>query len=239
MGPIDRRGLIALGAALCLAGPARAGAETVAIHAVRAPGDIVLADGRVLTPLGLAPTPGLAAELAGHLAGRRVAARARARDRHGRHAAWIEIEGVSLSHALLRQGVAWAWPFGVGEADWPALIAAEDAARGARRGLWRAGAALLPIPAAEATAAIGAPALVAGRVARVDRRGGWVHLDFGTDWRRDFTAFYRERARDRFAPRDGAAEDLRGRAVEVRGLPIWRFGPAIELRLTGQMRLTY
>ena len=75
----------------------------------------------------------------------------------------------------------------------------------------------------------GAFVLVEGRVAQATRAQRTVYINFGTDWRRDFTASLAGAVIDRVP--DGAArlEALAGKRIRVRGWIERRNGPMIAL----------
>lgn len=78
--------------------------------------------------------------------------------------------------------------------------------------------------------------IVRGRVLRVVPTESYVYLNFGADWRADFTVRVRRTERDGALP--GADLDaLAGRLVEVRGVVLEAGGPLIELSHPEQMQV--
>jgi len=73
--------------------------------------------------------------LVDRLAGRRVRVAGTARDQHGRLLGTLWLEDRNLNRELVAEGHAWVFD---GFAPDPDLVAAEEAARRARRGLWSA-----------------------------------------------------------------------------------------------------
>ena len=71
--------------------------------------------------------------------------------------------------------------------------------------------------------------LVRGRVQRVARAQDFVYLNFGDDWRSDFTVRVEARQAVRFARAGLELKALEGRNVEVRGLLFQTNGPMIDL----------
>ena len=70
--------------------------------------------------------------------------------------------------------------------------------------------------------------VVEGRVEAVASVGAWTYLNFGADWREDFTVSIHRRDRCRIEAELGALTELAGRQVRVRGW-VRRFnGPMIE-----------
>ena len=109
-----------------------------------------------------------------------------------------------------------------------ALLALEAEARGARRGLWA-----LPefrvITSNEAIRHLDSFQLVQGRVRNVDRKAGRTFVNFGEDWRSDFTVEIAARLRRHLAAVGLDPADYQGKMVRVRGWIKSRNGPLIEL----------
>jgi hypothetical protein len=151
-------------------------------------------------------------------------------DRHGRVRAQLRAaDGAWLQAALVASGRAIVAPAAdVAAADLSSLLALERAARDRRLGLWADGRHG-PWPAARVAARRGAFVLVRGTVATVARRGAFTYLDFGPDWREDFTlrAENRDLAAFRRAGLDVAG--LAGRRILARGWLFESAGPMIEL----------
>ena len=149
-------------------------------------------------------------------------------DRHGHILAQAtRADGVWLQRAMLEAGLARVETFADNRARAAELLAAEAVAREARRGLW-ADARYRVLTPEEAERASDGFHLVEGRVRRVTERRGRFYLDFGADWRRDFTVAIAggERARFRAAGLDPAA--LEGARIRVRGWMRRYNGPMID-----------
>ncbi|MCR9219268.1 MAG: thermonuclease family protein [Alphaproteobacteria bacterium] len=223
-------------------------AEAAAALGARA---LQLTDGRVLVlphligPLALAPgAPGqveaeraAARALADRTLGRRlrIDLAGAARDRLGRLRGRVQgPDGGDLAEDLVRAG----WLFVLPEPDadperLAALLAAEAAARAARAGLWDGGPWGPPPYRLEPAEPFDGPAdrfvLVEGEVRRVGRAGQRRFLEFGPDWRRDFTAGLDAAARRRFERAGVDLEILEGARVRVRGWLRWWNGPYLDL----------
>ncbi len=177
-----------------------------------------------LRPATGAPTAAPAAE------GPVVADRAASLDRHGRVRAHIFREdGLWVQGELLRQGLVRVHTTPDDATLATAMLARERDARATLRGIWgeefyfvrRAG---------DANRFIDSFQLVEGCVLDAARGKGQVFLNFGPDWRTDFTiriagsaALARFRADD---GRDPLA--LKGKIVRIRGWLLSRNGPLIE-----------
>jgi micrococcal nuclease len=150
-------------------------------------------------------------------------------DRYGRIVAqiadaqgrWVQAEMVARGYGRVTFGPD-------DSAGTRSLLALEAEARAARRGVWA-----LPefriIGADEAARHLDTFQIVEGRVHAVARNGGRTYLNFGEDWRSDFTVTISAGLRKRFA---GAGLDpgrYQGQMVRVRGWIEFRNGPLIEL----------
>ena len=141
---------------------------------------------------------------------------------HGVGGAWLQGE-------LVRRGLALAAPApDVPEPVLAELLGLERAARENGLGLW-AGASSGPWPAERVAAARGRYVLVRGRVREVARAQDFVYLNFGEDWRRDFTVRVEARQAARFAKAGLDLQALAGRNIEVRGLLFETNGPMIDV----------
>jgi micrococcal nuclease len=109
-----------------------------------------------------------------------------------------------------------------------ALLDIEAQARDARRGLW-ALQEFRVIGAGEAARHPDSFQLVEGRVVAVERKGGRTFLNFGEDWRSDFTVAIDAKLRRQMAGRGLDPASFQGKMVRVRGWIRSRNGPLIEL----------
>lgn len=198
------------------------------IEAAKPPRSAAPADGRVW-PLAEAATRALS-DLA---LGRRVALHGPAPvDRHGRLLAHLVREdGLWLQSALVVRGLARVHTRPDARAYAADLLAGEEAARNAGRGMWRS--------RVYAVRDAGDPdelardrdgfQLVEGVVLAVSKSGGEAWLDFGADWRSDVT-IHIGRAAMREVTRAGIDPlSFEGRRVRVRGWITLRNGPLIEI----------
>ncbi|MGD9510735.1 MAG: thermonuclease family protein [Geminicoccaceae bacterium] len=151
-------------------------------------------------------------------------------DRHGRVRAQLRAaDGSWLQASLVASGQAVVAPADdVATADLGRLLALERTARDQRLGVWADGRHG-PWPAERVAARRGAFVLVRGTVSAVARRGRFTYLDFGADWRRDFTLRAENRDLAGFARAGLAVETLAGRRILARGWLFESAGPMIEL----------
>ncbi len=151
-------------------------------------------------------------------------------DRYGRRLAHLHRDdGLWLQGEMLRRGLARVYSFPDNRAVVAEMLALERAARARRRGIWddpfyaeRSAEPVhaLPLESFE---------LVVGRVVDVEVVRGRAYLNFGADWRSDFTVSAAPAVR-RLFERDGRdLTALEGRTIRVRGWLTWRNGPMIEL----------
>ncbi|WP_244433605.1 thermonuclease family protein [Azospirillum sp. B506] len=198
------------------------------IEAAKPPRNANPADGR-LWPMAEAATSALA-DLA---LGRRVVLHGPAPvDRHGRLLAHLVREdGLWLQSALLVRGQARVHTRPDARAYAAELLAGEEAARTAGRGLWRSRVYAVR-DAADLDGLFhdrDSFQLVEGVVLAVSKGGGESWLDFGTDWRSDVTVHI-GRAAMREVTRAGIDPlSYEGRRVRVRGWITLRNGPMIEI----------
>ena len=177
----------------------------------------------------LAPKPTLRAgfksksALASMVLGKRVTLKAAGRgmDRYGRILAHIYLaDGLWIQGEMLKRGMARVSGFADNRALAAEMLAAEGAAREGRRGIWA-----LPYyrvrTVAEANkrmaGELGAFQLIEGRVKKTARVKNIVYLNFGDNWRTDFTVTIKTGARKMFEKSGLDPMSLKGRLVRVRG----------------------
>lgn len=135
----------------------------------------------------------------------------------------------SITTELLRQGAVQLQP--IERAPTAEDIAAEAEAQTARRGLWNSACCRM-LEAAEAGKGMNAWRIVQGSVRQVTTQRDKTYVNFGDDWRTDFTVVIPARI-----ARNLNAESWTGRNIEVRGYISWLFGPSITLSHAAQIRL--
>lgn len=165
---------------------------------------------------------------------RRVAVRPgeTARDRHGRVLAHLfrGDDGLWIQGELLRRGLARVYTFPDNRRLATELLAAEVQARAAGRGIWslpfyrvRDAATLPDDPNTEGTFQV-----VRGTVRDVAEVRGTTYLNFGRDWKTDFTVSLDRAAARLFTAAGVDPAGLEGREILVRGWIRSRNGPMIE-----------
>jgi hypothetical protein len=148
-------------------------------------------------------------------------------DRYGcRLAEVTAADGASLQRVLLERGLALVRPSARASDDkidrWLAL---EAKARAAKTGLWRDRAALFA-KASTADQLIGRIGLVEGRVVRSSDNKRYVYLNFGRDWKTDFTVRLRQKL---LKQADIEPTSFDGKNLRVRGFVQESRGPLIDI----------
>jgi endonuclease YncB( thermonuclease family) len=162
----------------------------------------------------------------------------RRQDRYGRLLAQVFVgDGATgaglvwVQGELLRQGLARAYALEGSTQCLAALIAHERGAREAIAGLW-AEPVYAVREAADSAALLqraGTFQVVEGRVLRAGPVRGALYMNFGEDWRQDFTVLMRDRIA-RLAANGGLDKGaLEGRRIRVRGWIERRGGPLVEV----------
>lgn len=152
-----------------------------------------------------------------------------AADRWGRAPAVLLLAGGESAQAVLvAQGAAQVAPEGDDHDFIRTLLALEEEARAARRGLW-AHQRYRVHDAGDARRAIGAFNLVEGAPLAAARRGGRVYLNFGDDYRTDFTASARAGLARAWARNGLDLETLAGERLRIRGYVAAVNGPSVDL----------
>jgi len=157
------------------------------------------------------------------------------RDRWGRVVGDVVTAEGGLSALLVEEGLALADPGAATPDTANRLISAEMIARRNRAGLW-ADARFGDVPSDDAWPAIGCFASVVGAPTAAAEVRGRMFLNFGDDYRRDFTATVEPA--DRRAAKLSAeqAQGMVGAIVRIRGwVELWN-GPLVRIRRAGQVR---
>ncbi len=153
------------------------------------------------------------------------------KDHYGRTLAYVYVGDEMVNREMVRSGVALAVPYPPNLKYEMELFEAMDEARRARRGLWAEPNRWM-VSVDEAARYIGESKTVVGRVTSTGAVGAGVFLNFGPDYKTDFTAFI---PRDDLGYFSGAgivnpADHYRGKTLEITGSIYERNGPSITLR---------
>ncbi|MEJ0010500.1 MAG: hypothetical protein WDN72_08415 [Alphaproteobacteria bacterium] len=191
---------------------------------------ILLADGRQAVLAGIVfPDAYLATRSLAPLAGKSMPCRVPGADRYGR-LRLVPLTGsaASLQDALLRDGVA-VRSGAEDDAGWAVI---EAQARRAHRGVW--GEKDFVLGADHAGGHRGEFHVVEGTVKRVYFGHDATELNFGDDWRTDFSV-----AVPRKVARDLDTDDLEGAQVRVRGVLFEKNGPMLLLGNAAQLEIVH
>ena len=158
-------------------------------------------------------------------------------DRHRRRLAHLHtVDGTWVQGAMLAAGMARVYSFSDNRALVGKMLAIEAAARTARRGIW-ADPFYAVRSADEASRHIDTFQLVEGKVLDAARVRGRVYLNFGFDWRRDFTGSLDSRAMRLFKAAGVDPIAYKGRWLRLRGWLKSLNGPMIDVTHPEQIEI--
>lgn len=138
-------------------------------------------------------------------------------------------ENESVQEQMIAAGAARVYPQTEDHEFIRRLLSLEDGARRERRGLWALADYRL-FGAGDAWGAAGAYHLVEGTVLRAEQHGGRFYLNFGEDFKTDFTAGAASRLYRTWKKAGADLEGLNGARIRVRGLVEAINGPSIDLK---------
>lgn len=154
-------------------------------------------------------------------------------DRYGRLMADVSVttdkgEKIDVQNAMLQKGMAFLYPPVGDELHLDVWLKTEATARKDHRGLW-AGSSFTDTTADQAEKQIGHFAFVHGKVLKAARIKNMVYLNFGNDWKSDFTIAIA--AHDLHAFRAAQIDPLayQDKNMRVRGWVKRLFGPMISV----------
>lgn len=108
------------------------------------------------------------------------------------------------------------------------LLAIEARARQSRQGLWASPAYAIRSPQ-DVRRDVGTFQVVEGTVVSAAVKNGRAYLDFGSDWRTDFTVTVDPDDMANFRRTGVDPRSYSGQTIRVRGWVLWHFGPEIEV----------
>lgn len=189
------------------------------------------------------PEEGATAALRALVLGRSVslATSGRLTDRYGRRLAHLFIEQGServwVQGEMLATGHARAYGLPGSYACMPEMLAHERVARQAGSALW--GNAAYTVRSARRTRELmrrrNSYEIVVGKIAKVAVTKARTYINFGADWRQDFTAGIEGRVLRANPEWANTLASLEGRRVEVRGWIQYRNGPYIDIEDPSQI----
>ena len=205
-----------------------------------------LQDGREIRLAGIEPVmaekANRASALAAIVTGREVTLRGEddTPDRYGRQPALVFLDRSEtlVQSLLLAQGEALVAATVMDKDCASMLIAAEAAARLAKRGTWADPAAIKNAESpGDILTGIGRFTVVEGKVLSVRQAGATTYLNFGRNWTRDFAVTISRRMVAAFEAAGMVLKSLENRRIRVRGWVETRGGPRIEVLRVGQIEL--
>ncbi len=138
-------------------------------------------------------------------------------DRHGRLLAHVYLDdGTWVQGEMLQRGLARVFSLSDNRALAAEMLALESDARNQKRGIWSNPFYAVRTPV-DAERHIGSFQIVEGRVVNAVRVNRYVYLNFGDDWRTDFTVSVRVKNLRRFEDAGLKLLELTGRDIRVRG----------------------
>jgi len=138
-------------------------------------------------------------------------------------------DGATWQEVLVADGAARVSPASDDHSAIEKLLSLEAEARAAGRGLW-AMSAYKVFEAGAARGAIGAYNIVEGTAVTAERHASRLYLNFGEDYRTDFTAGAAGRLATRWAKEGIDLASYAGKKLRVRGFVESINGPSIDLK---------
>lgn len=167
-----------------------------------------------------------------------------AEDRYGRLRAFVVTSGSLLQERLVESGWARVHPIKGSHMCLAALMQAEAHARAAGLGVWSDPAyRLLDATDTKSLLALdGTYQIVSGQVLAVARKRGRLYLNFGRDWKSDFTVTVapsdaRLFENPTFGGDDAPSAGIVGKRVRVRGFLSRYNGPEMEITSPDQIEI--
>ncbi|PCI34368.1 MAG: nuclease (SNase) [Alphaproteobacteria bacterium] len=150
-------------------------------------------------------------------------------DRYGRALAHLFLEdGTWVQGEMLKAGMARVYSFADNRAIIPEMLQAEQEARRVSTGIW-ALAFYQPKDQQKSASFHNSFQLVRGTVTEVAKIRGTYYVNFGEDWRQDFTIVIKSRAARKFIKAGIDPTSYGGKTIEVRGWLKSYNGPMIEV----------
>ena len=156
-----------------------------------------------------------------------LAAAANPRDRYGRSVAQVFADGVWVQAELLKRGQVRASPDLASAPCAAALLAAENEGRMNRAGHWRSG--VFRVRMAEEVRGTGTFQIVEGMVTTATVNRGRAYINFGADYRSDFTVTVSPDDMKAFRGAKFDVRTLAGKHVRVRGWMEFFNGPEMTI----------
>jgi hypothetical protein len=161
-------------------------------------------------------------------------------DRYGRQTAFVHLVSSKalLQELLLAEGEALV-SADVADKDCAArLLAAEAAARTAKKATWASQSAIKNAESPDdILTGIGRFTVVEGKVLSVRQAGATTYLNFGRNWTRDFAVTISRRMMPTVESAGLVSKSLENRRIRVRGWIEAHGGPRMDVRFPGQIEV--
>ena len=145
-------------------------------------------------------------------------------------------DGVWIQGAMLDAGLARVYSFADNRARVAEMLMRERGARTARHGIWNHPYYAIRTPD-ETAKHINSFELIEGTVLGVAIVSGRAYINFGANWRTDFTVTLTAKTTRQFLQEGIRPENYKGRRVRVRGWLQSRDGPMIEATHSDQIEV--
>ena len=158
-------------------------------------------------------------------------------DRYGHIAANALIGSTWLQGEMLQSGMAFVYPPTGDEPRIEEMIKIEQTARAEKRGVWADSKDFVDLPANDPDMGLGHFAFVSGKVIKAERVKNMFYLNFGDNWRKDFTIAIQARDLIKWRRADIDMDEYEGKNVRVRGWIKRNFGPMIAVTHPAQIEV--
>ena len=161
-------------------------------------------------------------------------------DRYGRQAAFVLLASSKalVQELLLAEGEALVSVDIADKSCAGRLLAAEAAARAAKKATWASPSAIKNAESPDdILSGIGRFTVVEGKVLSVRQAGATTYLNFGRNWTRDFAVTISRRMMPAVESAGLVPKSLENRRIRVRGFIEAHGGPRMEVRFPGQIEV--
>ena len=159
------------------------------------------------------------------------------RDRYNRLHAHLQVPGGAwIQYLFLQQGLARVETFTTSPLTTPYLLGIEAVARDQRKGLWSL-KAYEPLSTDILKNKMDRFQIIEGTIHKTAEVKGVIYLNFGDNWREDFTIKLTKDMRRNFKDKGQSLLDLKDRSIRIRGWLFWENGPMISLYHPEQLEI--
>jgi endonuclease YncB( thermonuclease family) len=153
-------------------------------------------------------------------------------DRYGRTLSYMVCRGLEVNRTMIAEGFASVMIYPPNDSRKDELLSAQREAQAAGRGIWAGGI----VPADTAAKHMNELRVIRGRVERVGLQKSMIYLNFGKDYKTDFTVGIRRRDWPLFASVGMVdARAFEGKEISVTGRIRERNGPYVDVTIPEQI----